>query len=396
MKTAALFVLVVGSVGFHAAAQSCDGQVGWWRFDGNVLDSSGLGNDGTFFGGSPNFVAGKNGLALELDGLNDFVRVANTAALNPSSAISLVAWARVRPFSGSGSDPIIDKAYFSHSPPYYQYQLGVAGSQYPSVPRSISFVASVSGGYAGAGSSSSQFSNNEWFLAVGTYDGQLIRFYYNGELISSQNASGPISSYGSPLQFGKFNNLNFYLPAAIDDIRIFNRSLSQDEITALYVNPTGTCVVLPGRSGVCAGGSVTLRAAHLASQGATYTWKLNGSPISDGTLPDGTIVTGAGTGELTLANLLGDAARSLSCVVGSCSGASETPPASVLVCAADFNCDAGVDDSDFVIFATAYNLLICDDPAMPAGCPSDLNRDGAVDDSDFVAFAAAYNELICP
>jgi hypothetical protein len=49
-----------------------------------------------------------------------------------------------------------------------------------------------------------------------------------------------------------------------------------------------------------------------------------------------------------------------------------------------------------VLFANAYNLLVCEDPAMPAGCPADLTADAFVDDSDFVLFAEAYNQLICP
>lgn len=65
-------------------------------------------------------------------------------------------------------------------------------------------------------------------------------------------------------------------------------------------------------------------------------------------------------------------------------------------CPADFNNDGFVDDSDFVIFAAAYNLLDCSDPSMPAGCPSDLNSDNIVDDSDFVIFATAYEALLCP
>jgi hypothetical protein len=44
-----------------------------------------------------------------------------------------------------------------------------------------------------------------------------------------------------------------------------------------------------------------------------------------------------------------------------------------------------------VLFATAYNDLICGTP-----CPADFNSDGVVDDSDFVIFADAYNELTCP
>lgn len=64
-------------------------------------------------------------------------------------------------------------------------------------------------------------------------------------------------------------------------------------------------------------------------------------------------------------------------------------------CPADLNGDGLVDDSDFTLFAAAYNLLDCADPEMPALCPADLNRDGLVEDSDFVIFAVAYNDLIC-
>jgi hypothetical protein len=65
------------------------------------------------------------------------------------------------------------------------------------------------------------------------------------------------------------------------------------------------------------------------------------------------------------------------------------------VCVGDFNCDTVVEDMDFVLFATAYDRLVCDDPAMPVNCPSDINGDALVDDTDFVLFAAAYDRLVC-
>lgn len=65
-------------------------------------------------------------------------------------------------------------------------------------------------------------------------------------------------------------------------------------------------------------------------------------------------------------------------------------------CPADLNGDGLVEDSDFVIFLGAYNILDCADPGMPASCPADLNGDGFVDDGDFVVFLGAYNELVCP
>lgn len=61
-------------------------------------------------------------------------------------------------------------------------------------------------------------------------------------------------------------------------------------------------------------------------------------------------------------------------------------------CPADFNNDTFVDDTDFVLFAAAYNELI----APSRWALGDVNGDGFVDDSDFVIFAGAYNELICP
>lgn len=65
-------------------------------------------------------------------------------------------------------------------------------------------------------------------------------------------------------------------------------------------------------------------------------------------------------------------------------------------CVGDLNNDGFVDDADFVIFAAAYDTLLCDAPSMPYPCPADFNSDGVVEDGDFVVFASAYNELLCP
>lgn len=72
-----------------------------------------------------------------------------------------------------------------------------------------------------------------------------------------------------------------------------------------------------------------------------------------------------------------------------------TGNATFIGCPGDLNSDDQVDDSDFSLFAKAYNLLVCADPAMPTGCPADLNADGFVDDVDFQIFATAYDALLC-
>jgi hypothetical protein len=57
----------------------------------------------------------------------------------------------------------------------------------------------------------------------------------------------------------------------------------------------------------------------------------------------------------------------------------------------DLNGDGLVDDSDFVVFADAYDAL-----NVPlANVLGDLNADALVDDADFAAFSIAYDTLIC-
>jgi hypothetical protein len=57
-------------------------------------------------------------------------------------------------------------------------------------------------------------------------------------------------------------------------------------------------------------------------------------------------------------------------------------------CEADFSGDRVVDDSDFVIFAAAYENLF--------DLTGDLNADGVTDDGDFPIFAQSYDALVCP
>jgi hypothetical protein len=83
------------------------------------------------------------------------------------------------------------------------------------------------------------------------------------------------------------------------------------------------------------------------------------------------------------------------CVITNGCGTIASHQMTFTVCAADFSCDGFVDDTDFVLFATAYDILVCPDPSKPASCPTDINGDGQVDDIDFVLFASAYDLFSC-
>ncbi len=61
-------------------------------------------------------------------------------------------------------------------------------------------------------------------------------------------------------------------------------------------------------------------------------------------------------------------------------------------CRADFNNDRLVDDSDFIVFARAYDEMTYAESFRR----EDMNDDRFVADYDFVQFAAAYDALACP
>jgi hypothetical protein len=140
---------------------------------------------------------------------------------------------------------------------------------------------------------------------------------------------------------------------------------------------------------------------------ATYQWRRNGIPLTNGVTPWGSTISGArttnsssATTSLTISNAQpNDTGEYDVAIITTCRPSLNTEAAIIQVrsaCPADLNADNKVDDDDFVIFAAAYNLLLCSDPSMPAGCPADLNADTNVDDADFALFAPAYNLLLCP
>lgn len=147
--------------------------------------------------------------------------------------------------------------------------------------------------------------------------------------------------------------------------------------------------------------TITLTVQDATTPNLTFAWSRNGIPISDGLSGSGSTYVGSQSSALRIQHLSARDSAYYTCVVSNLCGSSDglaVLGGKVVVpycCPADLTEDTYVDDSDFVLFAAAYDLLVCDDPSMPPLCPADLTGDGFVDDADFVAFADAYNQLLC-
>ena len=71
---------------------------------------------------------------------------------------------------------------------------------------------------------------------AGTYDGQTIKVYLNGTLVSEQTTTGTIDWDPRPIRFkvGKFydSNDSSYMDGLVDEVRVWDVARSQDDIQA--------------------------------------------------------------------------------------------------------------------------------------------------------------------
>ncbi len=202
-----------------------NGLVACYPFAGNANDGSGNNNHGTVQGATLTTDRfGQTNQAYRFDGSNDYIRVADSESLDITEEISLVAWMNFET-GGTFSPRILHKQRA-----YELYTFGTDSS------RPVNFGLNVSSGVTQITlNSASTFDQGEWVFLVATYDGAKTKLYGNGILLAEEDFSTSIVNSNSPLEIGRngFNGLDDF-KGVIDDIRIYSRALTEDEILELY------------------------------------------------------------------------------------------------------------------------------------------------------------------
>ncbi len=241
MKSYCFFsvLVVVFLLGFSGMVQADlnDGLVAYYPFNENANDESGNGNDGTVNGAT--LTADRNGnagRAYSFNGQNSYITVPHDSSLISTDEITLSAWIKSSDMTKNDQD-IISKTESGSFSLALNETDGITESK-------LAFLLYVNNDYQFVYSSAHV--NNQWYHVVGIYDATEMKIYVDGTLEGTLPISGPIKNNTSPLILGnESGQLNEPFDGTIDDIRIYNRALSESEIQQLYNENECQCPECP-------------------------------------------------------------------------------------------------------------------------------------------------------
>jgi len=233
--TAVGFVLMIAGV-VTAPQAAANGPVAYFPFNGSTQDASGYGNHAVSMGAVPTEDRFGNPDSAYLVGDFGHLEAADSDSLDIMEAYSLSLWFRQ-------DDMVSTRAVFAGKGVNTAYSVNVyyAGSWLcpdPLVDRRIQ--ASV-GGARGSFGNGPFFDCgvNEWrhiVVTVGTDPGgsHTATFYVEGSYEGTFNMLGEFANNSAPLGIGKDGESADRFAGAIDDLRLYDRVLTAEEITELY------------------------------------------------------------------------------------------------------------------------------------------------------------------
>jgi glucose/arabinose dehydrogenase len=225
-------------VATYQASQNPD-LVGYWRFDEgtatSALDWSGVGNHGTVLGGAT-WTSGKFGGALSFNGTSSYVRVLSNLNQWLGGSGSVAAWIKT---AQSGQDT----AWLAP---------GITGVQSDGNPNDVFYgwinasgQICVSAGDGPAAQSSATIHNNVWrhvVLTRNSASGQ-VQVYVDGALNAATSETGiKTTPFFSIARIEDTAGSPAYFNGSLDDVRIYKRVLTAQEVQNLFNLPVVSIV----------------------------------------------------------------------------------------------------------------------------------------------------------
>ena len=196
------------------------GLVGYWPFCGNANDESGNGNDGTVNGATlTEDRFGNDNAAYFFDG-NDWIVVPDNNSLDITQELTLSAWINLS--SINSFNCIISKDMNATDE---GYRLDILNNK-------LRMIKTNSNNSQG----NSVLDENFWIHTLVTFQNDTINYYLNGESDGTFFAQGSITPTLNNLTFGVQNQISTlqFVNGSLDDIGIWNRALTPEEVQELY------------------------------------------------------------------------------------------------------------------------------------------------------------------
>ena len=169
--------------------------------------------------------AGKYGGAATFDGTSSWVTVNDASTLDLTNGMTVEAW--VYPTAlGSAWRTVLMK----------EKPGGMVYSLYANESTQRAVTQLNIGGELNAWSTT-QLPLNTWSHIAGTWDGATLKMWVNGTLAGSRAVTGTLANSTGVLHIGGNSVWNEWFAGRIDEVRVYNRALSQNELQADMATP---------------------------------------------------------------------------------------------------------------------------------------------------------------
>lgn len=222
------------------------GLIAWWAGNGNANDLVGA-NDGTAVGGV-GFTNGRYAQAFDFDGIDDGINIPDSPTFQLTQSMTIEGWIHIRAW------PYEPQNFWTRGsivfrgddrPGLDPYTLAVRGET-----RMMEFEVSTEVNHSIT--VQAPVSTGQWMHVAATLDDAsgAMKLYLNGSVaaqaVTSLRALGPLDPASNSgvgignVQGAGTSPFRFPFNGLIDNLRLYSRALSAEEIQSIY-NPSGNC-----------------------------------------------------------------------------------------------------------------------------------------------------------